>query len=373
MAATDEHLDRRPVPWRTIWATIFSVLLTLAGLVAVQKLNHVIAYLVVALFFTVVLTPPVDLLTRRAHIRRGLSTTLVYFTGLALFSGLMYAFIRPIVDQSNQFADQLPQYVDDAQKGKGPVGELVKKYKLDKYVKDHQADLRKWVSNLGTPAFGVVKKIFTTLFAAVTVLVLTFLMLLETPKLTAGVLTVLPRVHRERVQRVAGDAAQAVSGYVFGNVLISMIAGVSTWIVLAILGVPYAGVLGLWVGFADLIPLIGATLGAVPTALIAFLHSVPAGVTVVIFFVAYQQLENHVLQTAIMSKTVNVNPLGVLVSVLIGVQLFGLLGALLAIPGAGVVQVVARDLWDSRSGRLKDEPTIGADEVPIAATTEPEG
>src|SRR4029079_6199883 len=119
--------------------------------------------------------------------------------------------------------------------------------------------------------------------------------------------------------------------------------------------------LGLFVGFADLIPLIGATLGAVPCIAVAFLHSVPAGIITLIFFIVYQQFENHVLQVTIMSRTVQLNPLAVLISVLIGVQLYGFLGALLAIPVAGVIQVVARDLYDQGHGTLKPEPTIGAD------------
>jgi predicted PurR-regulated permease PerM len=156
-----------------------------------------------------------------------------------------------------------------------------------------------------------------------------------------------------------------VSGYVFGNLLISVIAGTATWVMLSLLGVPYAGVLGLWVGFTDLIPLVGATVGAIPTIAFAFLHSVPAGVIATIFFILYQQFENHVLQVTIMSRTVKVNPLGVLVSVLVGVELFGLFGALLAIPGAGVIQVVVRDLYDNRRGSLKPEPAAGADDVPV--------
>jgi predicted PurR-regulated permease PerM len=165
---------------------------------------------------------------------------------------------------------------------------------------------------------------------------------------------------------VAVDAARAVSGYVFGNLLISLIAGVAIWIVLLILHVPYAATLGLFVAFADLIPLVGATLGAVPTVLFAFLHSVPAGIVTLIFFIVYQQFENHVLQVTIMSRTVRLNPLAVLVSVLFGVELFGFLGALLAIPAGGIIQVIARDIYDESRGRLKTEPTIGADEVPMS-------
>jgi predicted PurR-regulated permease PerM len=120
------------------------------------------------------------------------------------------------------------------------------------------------------------------------------------------------------------------------------------------------------VGFADLIPLVGATLGAVPTIAVAFLHSLPAGIGVTIFFIVYQQFENHVLQVQIMARTVQINQLIVLVSILVGVELFGLLGALLAIPAAGVIQVIVRDLWDNRRNRPKPEPTIGTDEVPVS-------
>jgi predicted PurR-regulated permease PerM len=130
-------------------------------------------------------------------------------------------------------------------------------------------------------------------------------------------------------------------------------------------GVPFAGVLGLWVGFADLLPQVGATIGAIPTIAIAFLHSTGAGIAVVIFYIVYQQLENHLLQPVVMSRTVKLNPLGVLLSALVGVELAGFVGALLAIPAAGAIQVVVRDLWDDRQQRLKTIPTVGVDETPI--------
>jgi predicted PurR-regulated permease PerM len=125
-------------------------------------------------------------------------------------------------------------------------------------------------------------------------------------------------------------------------------------------------VLALWVGFADLIPLVGATLGAVASVGVAFIHSTTAGVGMLILYIVYQQFENHVLQVSIMSRTVKLNPLLVLVSVLVGVEMFGLLGALLAIPAGGVIQVIARDIYDDTRGTLKEEPTIGEDEVPVS-------
>jgi len=136
--------------------------------------------------------------------------------------------------------------------------------------------------------------------------------------------------------------------------------------------VPFRGVLALWVAFADLIPLVGATLGAVVVTAVAFLDSPRTGVIVLIFFIIYQQFENHVLQVSIMSRTVDLNPLAVLASVLVGVELFGILGALLAIPAGGVLQVICRDIYDQNLGMLKDEPTIGVDEVPISQVQQDE-
>jgi len=128
--------------------------------------------------------------------------------------------------------------------------------------------------------------------------------------------------------------------------------------------VPYAGLISLFVAVADLIPLVGATLGAIVAALAASIHSIPALIAVVIFFVVYQQLENHLLQPLILSRTVKLNPLTVLISILVAVELAGILGAFLAIPVAGMIQVVARDVWDHRRGRPKEEPTVGEEQRP---------
>jgi predicted PurR-regulated permease PerM len=142
--------------------------------------------------------------------------------------------------------------------------------------------------------------------------------------------------------------------------------------VLWIMGVPYKGVAALFVGFADLIPLVGATLGAIVAIGVAALHSLPAALVVLVFFIVYQQAEDHLLQPLIMSRTVQLSALAVLVSVLIGVELFGFLGALLAIPVAGVLSVISRDLYDSYRGRAKSEPTIGQDQIPASSPDAPD-
>jgi predicted PurR-regulated permease PerM len=358
---------RQPVPWRTIGATIGMVLATLAGILLLRELTRIVIWLVVAAFFAVILSPPVDFLVRRARVRRGLATLVVFVTGALLLSGMMYTFIRPLVDQGQNFAEEFPRYVEDAKAGRGTVGELVQRYDLDQWIEENQDRLSDFASDLGTIALKNVGRAASFVFGAVTILVLTFLMLLQGPSILAAGLNVVPERHRDRVQRVAHDAARAVTGYMFGNLVISVIAGSAAYVFLLIAGVPFKEVLALWVAFADLIPMVGATLGAVPAVAVAFLHSVPVGIATVIFFIVYQQFENHVLQVSVMSRTVDINPLLVLVSVLIGVELMGFGGALLAIPAAGMIQVIVRDLWDETRGAPKETPTVGAAEVPLNA------
>src|SRR5262249_12098468 len=153
-----------------------------------------------------------------------------------------------------------------------------------------------------------------------------------------------------RWRKVGHDVYRTVGGYVTGNLAISLIAGISITVVLLILGVPYAVALGLLVAILDLIPLAGATIAGIIVVGISFLHSVPAGIIVAVFFIVYQQLENHFLQPVIYGRTVQLSPLVVLVAVLVGAELAGILGALAAIPVAGSFQVVVRDLLAHRRG-----------------------
>jgi len=354
------------VPWRTILAVLFVALASAFAVVTLQRLGRIITWFVVAAFFAAILTPAVDFLQKRTRVPRVVATLIVFLLGIAAMAGMLYAFIRPLVDQAYEFADKLPGYVEEAKAGRGPAGELVQRYNLDTYLERNQQKLRAAVTGAGGPAAKLASGIFSTLAAVVTILVLTFLLLLEGPKLIAGLLQLIPPRHRERIRRVAQDSNRAVTGYMFGNLAISVIAGVATYLMLWPLGVPFRGVLALWVAFADLIPLVGATLGAVVVTAVALLESPRTGVIVLIFFVIYQQFENHVLQVSIMSRTVDLNPLAVLASVLVGVELFGILGALLAIPAGGVLQVICRDIYDTNLGMLKDEPTVGAAMVPVS-------
>ncbi len=358
----------RPIVLRIVLLVI-SVSLSVVGSVWLAwRLMHIIGLVVIAGFFAVILNPLVDALTR-LRMRRGLATAIVFLLGVTVFSAMAYTFVRPVVDAGQRFADDVPGFVDRAERGEGRVGELIQRYNIDEFVRENAPRLRNALDDPG-PAVRTVQTVASGVFAVLTIAVLSFLILLAAPGIITAFLALLSESRREQVRRIGRDAARAVTGYMAGNLIISIIAGVASYIALRLIGVPFANVLGLWVGFADLLPLVGATVGAVPAVLIAFIDSTGGGIATLVFFILYQQIENHVLQPVVMSRTVQLNPLLVLLAVLVGVELAGFVGALLAIPAAGALQVVVRDVWDERQGRFKAAATVGTDEVPITNTPE---
>jgi predicted PurR-regulated permease PerM len=228
--------------------------------------------------------------------------------------------------------------------GRGRLGFLERKYHIVEKVRE-QVDKggASRVLGLTGTAISVTKSVISIVAATVTIVFLTFFMLLEGRSWVERFYSLLSPESQPRWRKVGEDIYRTVGGYVTGNILISIIAGAGNTVVLLIMGVPYAVALGLLVAFLDLIPLAGATVAGVIVAAVAFLHSVPAGIVVVIFFVVYQQVENHVLQPVIYGKTVQLSPLAVLIAVLVGAELAGIIGALAAIPVAGALQVIVRD------------------------------
>ncbi|MEU7758772.1 AI-2E family transporter [Micromonospora aurantiaca (nom. illeg.)] len=331
--------DDRSIARRTL-IVIGLVLATGVGLALVWATRRVLVWGLVAVFFAVALKPLVDRLERRVR-RRALATLLVFLAAFALFAAVGALIVVPLVDEVGRFADRAPDLVREAQAGQGPLGRLLDRFHLLRYAEPGQ--LRRYGARLGDPTVGVVRSVAQAVAALVTVVVLAYLMVLEAPKIVAATLRLTGDGAAARLRRIGRDSSRIVTGYLSGNLLISVICGGLTFVVLLLLGVPFAAVIALTVAVFDLIPLVGATLGALAAAGAAFLHSPTAGLVVLVFFVVYQQVENHLLQPVIMGRAVRLNPLTVLVSVILSVELAGLVGALLAIPAAGIVQVLLRE------------------------------
>ena len=343
---TERIVDLRP---RTIFRVLLIVLVLAIALEVIWIARHVIAWIMIALFLALALDPLVGGIERRARLARGPAIGVAYLLLLLAIIGIGATFVPKLVDEVNGFVQALPNYAHDLTHGRGRLGFLETKYhvveKVQEQVKRGGASK---VLGLSGAALSVTKSVITIVAATVTIVFLTFFMLLEGREWVERVYSLFPERSQERWRRVGHDIYRTVGGYVTGNILISLIAGTSATIVLVIMGVPYAVALGLLVAVLDLIPLAGATVAGVIVVGVAFLHSVPAGIVLLVFVITYQQLENHFLQPVIYGRTVQLSPLVVLISVLVGAALAGILGALAAIPVAGGIQVLVRDYLAAR-------------------------
>ena len=356
---------RQPVPVRTILAAIGLVLATAALLLLIRDIQRVLVWIIIAGFFAVAVYPVVSWIEQHLPwCRRSLATLAVYLLLVVLIGGLITLFAVPLAREGTSLAHQLPTLINDARAGRGPVGRLLDRTGVLDYIQQNDSKIRSFVSSLGAPALGFLKTAATGVAATITIFVLSFLMVVQGPKLVDGTLALFPDDRARRIRAVGTDCAKTVTGYISGNLLISVICGAATYVVLAVIGIPFSGLIALFVGISDLIPLVGATLGAVVAGLAAFIYSVPAGIIVVVFFVVYQQLENHLLQPLIFSRTVQLNPLTVLIAILVAVELAGLVGALLAIPIAAMIQIILRDLWEHHRVRRQPGPQSGESTAP---------
>jgi len=348
---TPERVVRFPV--RTI-LTVLGIAIAVAVLLWVLWLvRHVVTWILIALFLTLALNPAVEWLQRHGVRRRGPAVALTMTGALLAIAGLGALFIPTLVHQVNDFANNVPDYLHDVTTGRGRLGFLQTKYHLVDKAREalHNGGARK-LFGLSSTALAVTKGVITAIVGLLTIIFMTVFMLLEGQAWVDRFYNLIPEHSQPRWRRVGHDIYRTVGGYVTGNLLISLIAGIATTIVLLIMGVPFAIALGLIVAILDLIPLAGATIAAIIVGIVAFLHSIPAGIVVVAFFILYQQLENHVLQPVVYGRTVQLSPLAVLIAVLIGAEIAGILGALGAIPVAGAIQVILVDALRARREAL---------------------
>jgi predicted PurR-regulated permease PerM len=333
---------------------IVSVTLILVGLAlalwVLYASRHVLTWVFVAAFLAMALNPAVESVERHARIpHRGAAAAIIYITALAAIVGLGFLLIPPLVDQTTGLADAAPGYVHDLTAGRGPLGFLQTKYHIVDKVREATANGGANLAGGATTALSITKGVLNAVAAIVTVAFLTFFMILEGPAWMARIYSLAPPESRPRWEDVGHQIAQTVSGYVTGNLLISLIAGGASALVLFLFNVPFALALGLLVAILDLIPLAGATIAGIVIVTVAFLTSTTAGVVVAVFFIVYQQVENHLLQPLVYGRTVELSPLVVLISVLIGAEVAGVLGALAAIPVAGSLQILVVD-WRTHHG-----------------------
>jgi len=350
-----ERADASNVPLRTILVSVMTVAGVYVTAMLLYRLRYLVMLMLVGGFVALILNPLVVLLQRWKIRRRGVAVAIVTVLSLLVFILLAVAFGYPLVNSLTHLANTLPSYVRKAQSGQGWIGHLMRRYHVENWVSKNSSKLISLAQGLSKPALALGKGAASVLLALLTTFAFVVLLLLEAPKMRSTLLAMLSPQRAARLSRMGALVGRSATGYVLGNLLTSLIAGVVVFVTLALLSVPFAFLFGLWVALVDFLPTIGGAIAGIPTVLFALGHSLSAGIITLVVFLAYTQIENHVLNPVVMSRTVKLNPLTVFVAVLMGAEigawiggLFGgFVGVLLAIPAAATVQVMIREFWST--------------------------
>jgi predicted PurR-regulated permease PerM len=361
---------------RTVAVALLTTAVVLGALFLLWQVRTFIGWFVIALFLAAVLNPAVNWLQRRHRLlKRPLAIALTYLGLLVALLFVVGIFLPLLVDQVNGLinfvtaAAKAPEgpteYIRGIAKQNG-LGGLLQTFS------DQLAALRKQLGDVLRNVFAstgaIAVSIAGVVAALATVLTLTFFLILGSERYVNAGVGLFPEAHRPLVRRILEQSAGAISGYITGNLAISVICGVTTFVVLLILGMPYAAPLALLVAVLDLIPLVGATLGGALLVVVGLFVEPWKAVVLLVYIVVYQQVEGSVLQPIVYSKAVQLNGLVILIALLVGGQLLGIPGALLAIPVAEIIRIVVTELLAYRRTRQDaKEPAVAASSPPTAS------
>jgi predicted PurR-regulated permease PerM len=348
MAST--AVGERPTPRGfTVDQTARTVLTTAAivGLIYVcWLLRHVLLLGVLAIFLSVALSAPVNLIEHRLRLPRAAAILLVYVLLAGLLVLLALLVLPPLIREFGQFLHAVPRYVRDAQDS-GLIQQWDEEYgivaKLESQANHLPSLVAGALDELETVTIGAIERIVEL----IAILAISFLLLLDAPRLLGFVYReVAP--DEEKARRIARETSAAVGGYVAGVFAVAALAGVVSFFVMTLLGIPYAVPLAVQMAFFAILPLVGSTIGAVVIAAVAAFQGVETVVIWGLFWIVYQQTETHVLGPLVYRKAVDMSPALVILSVMAGATLLGVLGALLAIPAAATIQILVREWWRGR-------------------------
>jgi predicted PurR-regulated permease PerM len=373
----DDH-PPQPPPQRVALTTrsIAKIFFTLVALVAFVYVLYVVRSVVllvfIAGFLAVALGPAVDFLSSRAHLPRAGAILLLYLCIVGAIVGVGLLVVPPVVEQVDQLAQDAPGYLADL-RSNTTFREYDNKYDLTENLNEQASSLP---SRLGDAA-GALQAVTVGVFSAgvqlITVLTMTFFLLLDGRRFVDFAVGFRGPRREERLRPLAEEIYKSTAGYVAGALTLGTMAGVSAFVVLSILGTSFAVPLAVLMFFLDLVPLVGATIAGVLIAIVTAFTDFPTDLIIwVVFFLVYQQIENNVLQPFVYRRAVSVAPLLVIVSILVGSSLLGVLGALVAIPVAAAIQIIVRDLW--AQGHIRGAPPdANTDADPQPADADPSG
>ncbi|WCB95975.1 hypothetical protein DSM104299_04727 [Baekduia alba] len=338
------------IPARTVVRVVAIIVTAVLTLYLIYLLRKPIGWVLTATFIAIALSAPVNRLDR--HMRRGFAIAIVYLALILVPVGLTALVVPPLVTQGTNLAEDLPNYANDVQDYVNKNEKLRKlddKYDLTGQLQKQANQLPGKVGDAAKVLSDIGLGLVNSVFALVNILILSVFIVARGKDWTDAALRLRPEAERERMRRILDSTSAAVGGYVQGALTIALIAGVQSFIVMELLGVPFAAPLAVLAGLASLIPLVGATVAAIVIGLVTLFNDFPTDTIIwAIWAVIYQQIENNVIQPQVQKRTVQVQPFVVLVAVLFGSTLLGVLGAIVAIPLAASIQILVKEWWDWR-------------------------
>jgi predicted PurR-regulated permease PerM len=358
---------------RTIVRIVLIIVAVGVCLYLIYQVRRPLTWLFISAFLAIALSGPVNRLSK--YMRRGFAIVIVYVGLLLIPIGLMGLIVPPFITEGNRFAENLPEYsreVTEFVENNERLRELNEDYDITEKLQEEAENLPSRLGGAASTLRDVGIGIVNSLFALLTILILTAFMLGSGRRWVEAALSLRPPDQRQRLERSLNRIAGAVGGYVAGAFLIAFIAGVSTYVMLSILGVPFRAPLAVVAGLFSLIPLVGATIAAVLIGVVTLFEDFPTATIIwAIWAILYQQFENHVIQPQVQKRTVDVHPFVTIVSVLLGSTLLGVLGALLAIPVAASIQILLREYFDPRTLSMRQAPPPEEPPPPAAPADEP--
>ncbi|MBB2942071.1 putative PurR-regulated permease PerM [Actinoplanes lutulentus] len=316
------------------------VILAYALFLGLRNAASILVLIFIALFLAIGLNPAVERL-RRWGMRRGFAVAIVALAVVGLLVGGLIALIPPLVTQTTELINNAPETIESFRRSE-TVNELIQRY--DIVTKVQSAINAGTVGNAVGGVVGGARLLFGTVFNILTVLVLTIYFMAAFERIKAAGYSLVPGTRRERVQLLTDEILTKVGAYMVGALAIAILAGFSTFALALVLGLAYPFALAVVVAVCDLIPQIGATLGAVVVSLVGLGSSITDGIVCIVFFIVYQQIENYLIYPNVMRRSVKVSDVAALVAALVGVGLFGVIGALVAIPMVAAIQLIMREV-----------------------------
>ena len=332
---------------RTIIRVLFIVIVSFVFLAALKQAAGALILIFISFFLALALNAPVQWIAEHfPGKRRGsrkVGTAISFLIVLTFLGGFIASLVPPLARQTSNFISAAPQLVEDVRGENSSLGQFVRRYNLEDQVTKFSSQLSDRLGNIGTSAVSSVGKVSGSIFATLTILVLTFMMLIEGPAWLKLAKDMLPKNKQAHAQSLVNDMYRVVKGFVNGQVLLAAIAAVMILVPLLILGIDYPVALMVIVFICGLIPMVGHTIGAIIVSTVALFSSPISAVIVLGYYILYQQIENYVIQPKVQSNSTNMSPLLVFGSVIVGVNFGGLLGGLVAIPVAGSLRILVID------------------------------